>query len=396
MKDVDSRRFKDMVGRSMGGRSLYTCVSVSAFVIGLLWGLGGAQAAAGLTHSPVTQGVKWHPGHYVTIMGWGKNSPKYLADVYAELKATPALRGVQIRYLWAELEPAEGRYDFTSIDQWLTELAAQGKRLVIQVQTKSFDPSWTLVPDYLKVSEYDGGAFAFGSQKKRERAAHNATPRGYNIALWNPRVRDRLIALFQALGERYNSHPAFEGIGMIETAFGEPLVPLSADKIDGFYTNLLHVHQQMRAQFPNTMTIQEVNYPRPMLQSFVRKLTEMGTALSSPDIFRDEPGLSMNTPNAPRGIYTYYPELSGIVPLAPQVMRSNYRNTRGDGTGAVPTVSEILAFVRDGLKANYIFWARTPDDFPRVLEMLKKPTQTGDPSGGLASACPKAYVSCVE
>jgi Beta-galactosidase len=396
MKDIDSRTLKDKIEHSMRGSPLRAIVSVVVFVVGLLWVLGEGLSVADPRSPGVTQGVKWHPGHYVTIMGWGKNSPKYLEDVYAELQATPALRGVQIRYVWAELEPAEGRYDFTSIDQRLAELAAQGKRLVIQVQTKSFDPSWKLVPDYLKAVEYDGGAFTFESEKKGERAAHHTTPRGYNIALWNPRVRDRLIALFQALGERYNSHPSFEGIGMIETAFGEPLVSLSADKIDGFYANLLHVHQQMRAQFPNTMTIQEVNYPRPMLQSFLRKLEEMGTALSSPDIFRDERGLSMNTPGAPRGIYTYYPELSGIVPLAPQVMRSNYRNTRGDGTGAVPAVSEILVFVRDELKANYIFWARTPDDFPRVLEMLSKPAQTGDPSGGLASTCPKAYRSCVE
>ncbi len=236
------------------------------------------QSGAGPPPPSVTKGVKWHPGHYVTIMGWGKN-PKYLEDVYAELKVTSALRGVQIRYLWAELEPAEGRYDFTSIDQRLAELNTLGKRLVIQVQTKSFDPGSKLVPDYLKGVEYDGGDFPFASQKKGKRAAHNVTPGGHNIALWNSRVRDRPIALFQALGERYNSHPSFEGIGMIETALGESLVPLSTDKIDGFYANLLEVHRQMRAQFPNTMTIQEVNYPRPILPAFVGRLKEMGTAL---------------------------------------------------------------------------------------------------------------------
>ncbi len=359
------------------------------------WPWGG-QSIAGPSASAVTNGVKWHPGHYTTIMGWGKNDPKYLAEVYRELKATPALRGMQIRYLWAELETAEGRYDFASIDQRLEELAAQGKRLVIQVQTKSFDPNWKLVPDYMKTAEYDGGMFAYSAHNKAEGAARHPGPRGYNIALWNSRVRDRLIALFRAMGERYNTHPAFEGIGMIETALGEPLVPFSSDKVDGFYANLLLVHRQMRAQFPNTMTIQEVNYPRPILATFVGTLKAMGTALSGPDIFKDEPGLTMRAPNAPRGVYTYYPELSGIVPLAPQVMRKNYQNTRGDGKGSVPTVSEILVFARDGLKSNYIFWARTPDDFPRVLEMLNKPAQTGNLAGRLASTCPRAYVSCIE
>ncbi len=45
--------------------------------------------------------VKWHPGHYYTIMDWGKNNSKYLEQVYREIEETPALRGVQIRYNWA-------------------------------------------------------------------------------------------------------------------------------------------------------------------------------------------------------------------------------------------------------------------------------------------------------
>ncbi|MDP1614873.1 MAG: hypothetical protein Q8L68_03670, partial [Methylococcales bacterium] len=145
------------------------------------------------SHSTIANPVKWHPGHYCTILGLGKNDPKYMTQVYKELKATPALRGLDSRYFWAELETAKGVYDFTSIDQRLAELAAIGKRLVIQVQTKSFvpigKPTGKLVPDYLKASDYDGGEFAYSS--------HGSTaPRGYNIALWNSQVHDRLVELF--------------------------------------------------------------------------------------------------------------------------------------------------------------------------------------------------------
>ncbi|PSJ15718.1 glycoside hydrolase, partial [Nitrosomonas supralitoralis] len=73
--------------------------------------------------------VKWHPGHYYTIMNWGNNNSKYLSVVYSELKATPALRGIQMRYLWAELEKSKGVYDFSSIDKRLAELTARNKRL---------------------------------------------------------------------------------------------------------------------------------------------------------------------------------------------------------------------------------------------------------------------------
>lgn len=341
------------------------------------------------SHNIVANPIKWHPGHYYTILGHGKNDLKYMTQVYEELKATPALRGIQIRYFWAELETAKGVYDFTSIDQRLAELAAIGKRLVIQVQTKSFVPKGELVPAYLKASEYDGGAFAYSSYG-------TTALRGYNIALWNPQVHNRLVELFKAMGERYNSHPYFEGIGMIETAYGEPIASQPAHQMSKFYDNLLSVHQKMRSFFPNTMTIQEVNYPTSILVSFVEKLKEMGTALSGPDVFKDEPGLNRNTRNAPRGIYNFYPELSGIIPLAPQVMHKNYMNTRNDGTGNVPTISEIFAFARDNLKSNYIFWTRNPQYYSKVLELLNEPDIAKDPFGGLSSVCPSAYTSCVD
>ncbi|SNX61093.1 hypothetical protein SAMN06296273_2549 [Nitrosomonas ureae] len=333
--------------------------------------------------------VKWHPGHYYTIMSWGNNNSTYLSQVYSEIKATPALRGIQMRYLWAELEKSKGVYDFSSIDKRLAELTARDKRLVIQVQTKSFDPNWKLVPDYLKGAAYEGGQFPFSDYG-------STTIRGYNIKLWHPQVRDRLIALFKALGERYNSHPYFEGIGMIESAMGQPLEPVSSVQADEFYVNMIQVNQKMRLFFPNTMTIQEVNYPRPVLNSLVTQLRDMGATLSSPDTFQDENGLSFKAtqydPN--QGVYNYYSDFSGMMAMAPTVMRKNYENTRNDGTGYVPTVSEILVFARDTLHANYIFWSRVPEYKDQVLEVLNWSEQRNDPAGGLSFTCPTVYTSC--
>jgi hypothetical protein len=36
--------------------------------------------------------VKWHPGHYYAPMTFMRSNPTIMAQVYAELKATPALR----------------------------------------------------------------------------------------------------------------------------------------------------------------------------------------------------------------------------------------------------------------------------------------------------------------
>ncbi|MBP6368187.1 MAG: beta-galactosidase [Nitrosomonas sp.] len=363
---------------------------IQAFLIALLVILSmilipweGANAA------PVTGPIKWHPGHYYTILNHGRDKSWYMDQVYKELAATPALRGIQVRFLWADIEKTEGVYDFKVIDQLLAGLSSRGKRLVLQVQTKSFNPDWKLIPDYLKATQYEGGQFPFSTYGTK-------VLKGYNIKLWNPGVRDRLIALFRVLGNRYNSHPNFEAIGMIESALGQPISPLTSAQQDGFYTNMLTVHERMRAQFPNTMTIQEMNYPRDILEKSVAKFKQLGTALGCPDTAIEEPGLNFEgSKYSPKGVYKHYPELSGIIPLAPTVENINYESTRVDGTGPQPTISELIAFARDQLKANYIFWVRNPDHYPRVLETLNYTKQRSTPSGGLNSACPTTFASCV-
>jgi hypothetical protein len=39
-----------------------------------------------------------------------------MEKVYAELKATPALRGVKIMLMWSRYEPTAGNFDFSSLD----------------------------------------------------------------------------------------------------------------------------------------------------------------------------------------------------------------------------------------------------------------------------------------
>lgn len=332
--------------------------------------------------------VKWHPGHYYATMGNGKNNPTYMKQVYAELERTPALRGLQVRYTWAELEVSEGVYNFASIDRILAELAKREKRLLILIQTKYFNFKSNFVPDYLKNEKYENGTYVFVTYGEK-------TPKGENIKLWNSFVRDRLIELFKALGERYNSHPYFEGIGLPETALGEPLVKFTSNETDSFFSNLLIAHEEIRKVFPNTVTLQSVNYPRFILKSFVNKMKSIGVGLSGPDVFIED--MSMNTKetkNKNKGIYHYYPELSGAVPIAPSVMHSNYVMTQHNKNTREPSIHELLHFAKNNLKANYIIWTREPKYYARLLQVLNEPDQTADPAGGLISSCPKSFKSC--
>ncbi len=132
-----------------------------------------------------------------------------------------------------------------------------------------------------------------------------------------------------------------------------------------------------------------------MLDTFVFDLKKMGAALGGPDILLDDPGLNFDgNQYSPPGIYKYYPKLSGSVALAPSIMSSNYRETIASGAwpSRKPEIGELLAFARNNLKANYLFWTRDPDFYWAVLNRLKK---KNDPAIELNDACPAAYAPCI-
>ena len=120
-------------------------------------------------------------------------------------------------------------------------------------------------------------------------------------------------------------------------------------------------------------------------------------ALGNPDVFLDEAGLSFpGTKYSPPGVYTYYPKLAGTIPLVVQIENANYLNTRHDNKGYQPTVSELLDYARNTLQVNYLFWTRTPEFYPKVLELLNFDAQKNANAGGLKFACPTTYSSCLQ
>src|SRR5579864_1381571 len=71
---------------------------------------------------------------------------------------TKAFEGAQIKYSWRQLEQGPGGYDFSDIEHDLAFLTSKGKRLFIQIQDASFDPSIITVPRYLlNDPKYHGG-----------------------------------------------------------------------------------------------------------------------------------------------------------------------------------------------------------------------------------------------
>lgn len=361
------------------------------------------SASASLTPSTASAGVKFHPGHYIQPQGGDQSVNGFtMKAAYNEMEKNPAFVGVQIRLDWAQLETSKDNYNFSIIDGHLNKLANSGsknKRLVVFIHIKGFTNE-KLVPSYLtdaSSSIYEKGVFPWGNDINGTNANEL---KGYNIKLWNDGVRDRLVQLMKRLGDKYNSHSHFEGVGFSESAFGKPLIPVTDAQEKKYYDNLIYVQQKMRLAFPNTMTFQFTNYPRSILKNLIGALKDMGATLGGPDTWLNDTGLTiLGTKYTPAGAYTYYPQLSGIVPLAPSVMSGNYKCSRADCNASkgnfAPTVRQLLDYARDNLKANYIFWARDPKYFDKVNSMLSTLKKNNDPAVKLKTDCPIAYGSCI-
>src|SRR5882724_8256023 len=104
------------------------------------------------------------------------------------------IRDSYLRFLWRNLEPTEGHYDFRAIDRALAAAAARGGRLGFRIQaacTGCAKPS-IAVPDYLKAQMPRGFWFDLNG-------ARNYAPD------WNdPNYLSRLSALLAQLGRRYD------------------------------------------------------------------------------------------------------------------------------------------------------------------------------------------------
>lgn len=344
--------------------------------------IGLALLTASKAYSFPANAVKWHPGHYYTVFN---NEPEALT-INEELKANQALRGLQVRFAWSELETTEGLYNFSKIESKLAELAGIKKHLIILLQTKSFAQNVKFVPDYLLTdTKYEGGIYRYGTSDGK------ISYKGDNIKLWNSYVRDRLNALVSELGKRFNNEVYFEGMGLSETDLGLPQIPLTSTQKNGYFANLINVNEKMRMAFPNTVTLQSVNYPQDILATLVGGLKTKGAGLSTSGVFPDDPTLA-----GTNAIYSYFPKMSGFIPIAPQISYESFNNTSKDGSGHKPTLAELLTYARDNLKSNYIFWSRHKDYNTELLSLLNLDLQKNDPigAGGLKSQCPSVYPSC--
>jgi hypothetical protein len=168
----------------------------------------------------------------------------------------PSVSGVQVIYFWKELEPKKGVYDFSRIRNDLHYLKKMHKKLFIQLQDRSFEPSVFPVPDYIREeSIYHGGVamqFDFPGEGK-------PISEGWVARVWDPAVRARFQLLIKRLASEFDGE--IYGINLPETAvdFDEHNLPEGFTHDNYFQAELENI-LALKNAFHESRVVQDVNF----------------------------------------------------------------------------------------------------------------------------------------
>jgi hypothetical protein len=286
---------------------------------------------------------KYHPGHYVAISETEAISGiKELDD--------PALRGVNKRYYWADLEPRKGIYDFSHVKADLDFTARHGKQLVVFITDKSFNPSRNPLPAYL--SDYT-----------------LPNMRGFTAKRWDPVVVGRFTALVQALAKSFDADPAFEGIAIQESAL---MISPSVQRAQGYTPEkyrdaLITILTESSHAMEHSQMFWYMNH----LDGRDDYLADVAAALISSRVVMGGPDILPYRKRL-QATYRLYDRFHGKLRLFCSAQDDSYRHDPDDSrnmgnaaatrnlpppAGGYVPMKEIFQFARDTLHVNYIFWS---------------------------------------
>jgi len=275
----------------------------------------------------------------------------------ASFLGTRAFEGAQLKYTWRELERGKDAYDFSAIQHDLAFLSSRGKKLFIQLQDSSFDPTLVHVPRYLlNDARYNGGADKQYSIKGDNE--EHAVAEGWVARRWDKAVQERFHKLLLALGKEFDGK--VEGINLAETAvsFGESgrLFPkgfIPAVYRDAVMTNMT----ALKRAFPKSVAMQYANFmpgewlpgkDGAHLRSVYQHAKELKIGVGGPDLLPYKPGQMSHC-------YPLIKACARITPTGIAVQQGNYAH-KNPKTGQRVTIAELVGFATEYLNVDYIFW----------------------------------------
>ncbi len=278
-------------------------------------------------------GRKYNPGHYVSMNRFDITNTMYEA-------LEPGIRGVQWRYMWKDLEPNFGKYDFSKVRADLQLLAGQGRQLVVLIEDKTFKNQMP-TPPYLQ-------------------ADHTLSTRqgGYVAKRWDPYVVTRMKALIAALGREFDSHPNFEGVGIQESALSlnDFVLANNGYTPEKYRDSLIEVLTSASQSLPTSRVFWYMNFledKQSYIGDIAAAVAPLDVTMGGPDILPDAWTLYTHT-------YPFYDQFQSRMKLFGSMQFDSYSHVHKDTSYPTKywTMGEMFRFARDSLHVNYIFWNR--------------------------------------
>jgi hypothetical protein len=231
----------------------------------------------------VQTGVKWYPGHYVTL------DPTLYRDnigtakvghfsAISEICNIPEWRGVQLFATWATIEgdtPGDFAPGIALIREYLDRLRPCNKKLVLTVARTIFG---------------GGAAYAFPAYVRNDSRYGVTKPLDYGSGatarVWQAATADRIIAMSAALADAFDDDPAFA----VYAPWNETVLALH-DGQDG-YSSSAHAYQMKRttmavkSHWGQTLLRLPANFSRSgesMLEDLFSSLAPLGYGIGGPD-----------------------------------------------------------------------------------------------------------------
>ena len=280
--------------------------------------------------------MKFNPGHYVAV------GPYFNLSEIKHLQE-PSLRGINKRYFWRTLEANKDEYDFSLIQEDLDFCASEDKQFVLFLCDKSF---WikSALPEYMREYEL------------------NKEGQKFLPIRWYPDYVERFVALGKAIGEKFDSHPNFEGIAIQETALDiteENLQELNYSP-DLYRDALIAILKGLKNAMPNSKVFWYQNGMHDNsghLRQIADTFTGSNVVMGGPDILPYRRWL--------RHTYKIYPEYKDKLTLFCSAQDDSFKHHKNDirysdkrpvHEEGYLSMDDIFLYARDQMHVKYLFW----------------------------------------
>lgn len=267
----------------------------------------------------------------------------------------PDIAGAQVIYVWRNLEPEQGAYDFSMIEHDLALTEARGKALFVEVLDRFFTPASRHLPQYmLDGPEYGGG---LARQFDNSEPGRTPVPAGWIARQWDPEVRARFQALLAALADRFDGRLA--GIILSETAATvDRDVPPEGFDCDLYFEAAKENILFARRAFRRSHVVQYVNFwpcgwndAHGYMSRFFAFAAANGIGVGGPDIVPWRPGQMRNS-------YPFIRAYRDEVPLVAMAVQEPTLRYLNPETGRPFTRREFETFATGYLGVDVIFWSK--------------------------------------